>query len=137
MRRLFTAGLLALAFVVSTSPPAFAFPQDDDPVGVAQVDTHAGSVDVEPVGVSLGEPTVELVQAFAPGYVEPLGAVIERTARIDVPPPNVVDLQRHASGYSNCRNDESAARRVGNGSLGTVAGRSQWRLTSVTRLGSL
>lgn len=89
MRRLFTAGFLALAFVVSTSPPAFAFPQDDDPAGVAQVDTHAASVDVEPVGVSLGEPTVELVQAFAPGYVEPLGRVVDRAARIDVPPPDV------------------------------------------------
>lgn len=132
MRRLFTAGLLALAFVVSTSPPAFAFPQDDDPAGVAQVDTHAANVDVEPVGVSLGEPAVELVAMESPGYVEPLGAVIERTARIDVPPPNVVDLPRHVQ-----PRNESTVRRVGNGSLGTVNGRSQWRLTSGTRLGSL
>lgn len=130
MRRLFT-GLLVLAFV-SLGPPAFAFALDSPPDNVVQaaqdrIDVAldqvplavAFALDLEPVGVTDGLPGVELVQAASPGYAEPLGSVLERPARIDVPPPNVIEV-----------------RRVRNGDAGGLLG-SQWRLTSVTRRGSL
>jgi hypothetical protein len=82
MRRLFTV----FALVAVLAPPVFASPPDDDPPDTASV---APAADVEIAPIVTGAPGVELVEAFAPAYPEPIGRVIERAHRIDVPPPNV------------------------------------------------
>lgn len=110
MRRLFTV----FALVAVLAPPVFASPPDDDPPDTASV---APAADVEIAPIVTGTPGVELVEAFAPTYPEPIGRVIERAHRIDVPPPNVIRL-----GTGSQRSVE--VRRVGNGE-------SRWRLTSV------